>query len=406
MTYTLLQEMMLLERNIANQAEIKKFITALQTRANTDVGKKWLKSNLRNWIINSYKDVAPARITKKSPEWLVSAVSKGEKVFDVQFSDRFRQEMEHVVDYLNNLESERVSRISVPQAIKQAEEWTKRLIKAGSKVKEEESGTTTMLSFKDGSRIALLKTDPVFKREGSLMGHCVGSYCSGFKEGKYEIYSLRDTQNEPHATIEINGSGKLNGREIRQIKGKQNRAPIRKYWSFIWDFVAKYNLKIEYDYENIGFYKIKGKLYPYTRLPKGASISGTLDLSKLSGFTLPEGLQVGGDLDLHGTDVVGLPKGLKVTGSLYMSNTRIMSLPTNLHVGEDLILVNTPVSKLPKGLEVGDDLVITNTRISLTEEQIQKTAKIGGDIIGTGEYEVGAGYHKGHWVDEPLPQPT
>ncbi|KKN37449.1 hypothetical protein LCGC14_0763520 [marine sediment metagenome] len=404
MPYSLLQELTLLERNVANQGDIKKFIAMVQERTTRDDVKKWLKSNLRNWIINFYKAATPVEVTSHSPEWLVKAVSAGQDVVDVDLNDRFRQEVEHTVDYLNSLERGEITRIAVPDAIKQADEWTKRLIKQGEKVHEEEGSTKLVMELPNGFGVVRLITDDAFKREGAKMGHCVGSYCSGFEEGRYEIYSLRDNKNDPHGTIEISGKGKLLGRDIRQIKGRGNRALVRKYWELAWSFVDKFKLKIDYDYENIGLYKIKNKLYPYTKLPKDAKISGNLDLSRLSGFTLPEGLEVGGTLDLHGTDIKALPAGLKVSGSLYLSNTKIKTLPNNLKVGEDLYLMNTLVTKLPSGLEVSDDLVITNTPVT----DIPEDAQIQGDVIGLGHQykdpkinKPAEGWHEGHWVDLP-----
>lgn len=40
-------------------------------------------------------------------------------------------------------------------------------------------------------------------REGSIMGHCVGSYCDPVMRGRKQIYSLRDKQGRSHVTIEV-----------------------------------------------------------------------------------------------------------------------------------------------------------------------------------------------------------
>ncbi|WP_353889043.1 PcfJ domain-containing protein [uncultured Flavobacterium sp.] len=53
-----------------------------------------------------------------------------------------------------------------------------------------------------------LKSESSYIREGKLMSHCVGSYYGRDKI----IYSLRDSKNNPHCTIEHG----------QQIKGKGN----------------------------------------------------------------------------------------------------------------------------------------------------------------------------------------
>jgi hypothetical protein len=131
--------------------------------------------------------------------------------------------------------------------------------------------------------------ETALKYEGDTMGHCVGSYCDDVASGKSRIYSLRDAKGEPHVTIEVepqNEKGYYNSlnpdkraelmsqaieyrrqtvpdidpnkspderakmlkdyldsqniqipSRIKQIKGKQNRAPNEEYVPFVQDFV-------------------------------------------------------------------------------------------------------------------------------------------------------------------------
>jgi hypothetical protein len=46
------------------------------------------------------------------------------------------------------------------------------------------------------------KLDDALKYEGDTMGHCVGGYTPDVVSGTSRIFSLRDTKNEPHVTIE------------------------------------------------------------------------------------------------------------------------------------------------------------------------------------------------------------
>jgi hypothetical protein len=111
-------------------------------------------------------------------------------------------------------------------------------------------------TFKNGWTIQLVRSENDLKVEGNLMGHCVGSYCNYVTMGDSIIYSLRDPQNAPHATIEVKGDienepeendpypyyseqrpeshGPVSGQwEIVQIQGKQNQQPIPEYKAMI-----------------------------------------------------------------------------------------------------------------------------------------------------------------------------
>jgi hypothetical protein len=67
--------------------------------------------------------------------------------------------------------------------------------------------------------------------EGLKMGHCG----AGLAEGN--LYSLRSPSGtrkdpDPHVTIELTGDG-----TIHQIKGKENAAPVKKYWPYVSWFI-------------------------------------------------------------------------------------------------------------------------------------------------------------------------
>ena len=137
--------------------------------------------------------------------------------------------------------------------------------------------------------------------EGRTMGHCVGGYCPDVIAGKSRIYSLRDAKGEPHVTIEVNPNqhldfnkwfdaqpkelrDEINARarrgehrgsvfeapeylaaraalppSIKQIKGKQNRAPKEDYLPYVQDFVKSGEWSDVGDLQNTGLIKKDGK---------------------------------------------------------------------------------------------------------------------------------------------------
>lgn len=123
------------------------------------------------------------------------------------------------------------------------------------------------------------------QNEGNAMGHCVGGYCDRVLSGQSRIFSLRDPNGQPHVTVEVSpptivdasnrlsrlpkdeyqklikmaeeryATGNYGGdrnapllevtnevlgpiaSSIKQIKGKQNEAPIASYLPYVQDFV-------------------------------------------------------------------------------------------------------------------------------------------------------------------------
>ena len=111
-------------------------------------------------------------------------------------------------------------------------------------------------------------TAKALENEGAIMGHCVGSYCDPVLSGEKSIYSLRDPKGRSHVTVEVRNPTRddiiqnniteyyemsqegfpfanrwadeqaaKTPRTIRQIKGKQNLAPIEDYQPYVADFV-------------------------------------------------------------------------------------------------------------------------------------------------------------------------
>jgi hypothetical protein len=56
--------------------------------------------------------------------------------------------------------------------------------------------------YDDGWTMQELRSKRELKDEGHVMQHCVGGYCEEVESGKSQIFSLRDADGHPHATIE------------------------------------------------------------------------------------------------------------------------------------------------------------------------------------------------------------
>ena len=177
-----------------------------------------MKEQIQKWLDSNYKN-----FLKKNPPLDQSV-------------------LDHVIDWMNSTDAEsylaRLDRVAVPAAVGLAEKWTIKLNKDAEKLLKQQQdpdlkNVKTVFKFSDEYSFVKLVHPHSFRREGLLMGHCVGSYANEAYDTNMEIYSLRDSKNEPHCTIEF--SPKI--RHIDQVKGKANKAVVPKYHEYVIEFL-------------------------------------------------------------------------------------------------------------------------------------------------------------------------
>ena len=152
------------------------------------------------------------------------------------------EEVEHILDYLV-ISKKKILKMSYDQAKSNAEKWMKTQIKKGNNIVESPEDTKILLDFKDGFKIVQLVGENAYKREGFLMRHCAASYF-----GKdVEVYSLRDKNNMPHATLE----------KDRQVKGKGNGSIHPKYVDYVVRFLKEIGMSVgDSEMKHLGYINI------------------------------------------------------------------------------------------------------------------------------------------------------
>lgn len=262
--------------NVLNIDSIERELRNIAARAVYPQARKWLHSVARNYILNisgpeSESEYQPytSKRPKKGihtdlpepemlPDWAKRAV---EDNVDLHFFDpaqprrrQLWQDLEAIVDWFNTWSADdpalnRLDRVGFGQAREQALAWRKEIdTNPWLHIKDKPQ---VVKDYGDGMKWVILSTDMHMQREGELMQHCVGgpSYCRAMKDGTSEFYSLRDSKNEPHVTVEVYVS---NGqRTIRQMKGKQNARAIGKYQPYLVDFVREKGWNITGDRDKI-----------------------------------------------------------------------------------------------------------------------------------------------------------
>lgn len=225
-------------------------------------------NKIRHWFLNKYvqaiKDdevrlgssIKPHKYKVGEPDWM-----KKPDIFDFtgKFPENIVNQIGHMVDYFATLEPNDLRKIDrEPYSVikRKVEEWDREMAASSADGENEDVAKKKLVLNRDykiireiGNGLKWIKLlTPVCKDvEGEFMGHCVGAE----HYEKLDIYSLWDSKNRSHVTIEADDSKKT----ISQIKGKQNREPVEKYIPISIEFVANAMMqgyKVKHDGQNIG----------------------------------------------------------------------------------------------------------------------------------------------------------
>jgi hypothetical protein len=246
----------LLELNIINLPDLEGFVARMAERVSNPTSQAWFKARLRKYLINHDPSAAQiTTLTPNAPSWMVQRLTDKSPLHRFQPSPEITTYAAHIADWLNslsiyvehpeakdeNLRREaaqllrKLDRVSIEQAHDHAERWFSKL-NATVQTTTTSKDMRLVLKTDKGYWFELLTQDAL-KEEGAKMGHCVGG--GGYAVGpgsETRIFSLRDTKNEPHVTIETKSG------EIRQVKGKQNQPPVPRYASSLCDFLNELGL--------------------------------------------------------------------------------------------------------------------------------------------------------------------
>ena len=250
--------------------------------------------------------------------------------------------------------------------VKRADEY---IIKKRLEEAQREGVIETIKEYPDGYKWVWVRGEQALKREGAMMGHCVGDeaqcYISDTEKGLLKIFSLRDRQNKPHASIEYNIASK----SVEQIKGKQNSPVVKKYRDYVVDFINQPPKGVtikRWDGDNsfeTGFVKYKGKCYSTDNLPSPFIHKGSLHLESDTIEALPDEfiihgslyIQSNGDSEVH---IKKWPSKLTVSQAIYITDLDNKELPEYLHI-------KTP------SLHIGDTRVLQKIACSVNATNVE-----------------------------------
>ena len=352
-----------IEQHLNGEFESPDYVSQNRDTIIKGIVKQYIRRRLRDYMVAIENEPAFVLVNRNNPNlpgWVETVFAKGKKVYDfdaTKMSDKLCEEIITVRDYLYEIAGQYVDKIAetarrtkkkpkirydylktsneyatFEMALNAARDWHEhlsenlaKLNKSKDVLKKSLVGAVYVMDLVDGMSVYQLTTPKALDFESEYMGHCVGKggYDKAVKDGSIKIYSIRDERGEPYCTIKVRGN------DIMQIKGKRNKAPMRKYVPAIKMFIKQTNFKLKHDLRNLGLIKQDGKLWDIYNLPKGFVIKGDVYLSDIGLEQLPDlsGVTVKGNFYCYGnnlTSLVGAPKS--VGGDFYCFHNQLTSL--------------------------------------------------------------------------------
>lgn len=238
------------------EKEIQEFVKKVkddgEVLEKVDTAKKieqWLTSTFRKYLINQHDELQPVRtIPADAPDWMKKAKEEGKELDRVMLGSKLKNQIGHLLDWMF---AEGVpNRLSVPDALKHADEWT---IRKEPKVLKTDDGEEIALTGKDGPRdvelqmklsdghyVVLFTSEKGVFREGEQMDNCMKKdragkdYWKKAQAGKIHLMSIRQADGKSIGSFEIAADG-----EILQMKGYNNAPMAAEFHKYLIEFLRK-----------------------------------------------------------------------------------------------------------------------------------------------------------------------
>jgi len=198
-------------RNAFNAKEVKDFCSKIAAERFADAPdehraalEQWLTQSGSRWLVANGRAKEIKKLPETAPEWALKALREGDDLLAIELDGEVSRQLAHIADYLRTNIPRQLNKLSFEQAIVNTAAEDQRILRQKN-IEEDADGVETLTSLpieRLGARWTRVKSAQALNREGSLMGHCVGSYAAVVANAKTVIYSLRDAENKPLVTVE------------------------------------------------------------------------------------------------------------------------------------------------------------------------------------------------------------
>ncbi len=305
----------------------------------------------QQWILFTYKNI---RKGKFPPE---NNISKLDKVLDAEEQRdylRFDENLDGIADWYRAIHPD-ITQYSWESAMVATQEWHRMIAGKGEGIEYELTRPERIMYGPkwnnpkwEGWTIQKVDSENDLTAEGGTkkMNHCIDSYWGDVENETSVVYSLRDPQNHPHVTIEMQGKQSYHPGSIQQVKGKSNSEPKDEYKAMIKEWISTSGKEAGIDREINTFEELENN-YQY----EGINVKDIMqEIDKIfSGETNEYGLRY-----IFDTTMNPLIEMLTTSGETeteykrnhdtqyYGAITEAPSYVTNLALMEDLELLHWP----------------------------------------------------------------
>jgi len=169
--------------------------------------KNWLFHKLKSWRIQ------PPKANGEYEHNIPSGGMNGDHA-------NFLEQALHAQDFVNNISTNdpdyNLGLKTWEQVVEDTNEWEQILVGKGGGKFYNPADREVVMAYPDGWNMVNVNSENDLDVEGAKMHHCVAGYWNNVRTGSSKIFSLRDPQNQPKATIEVQGN------KVIQIKGPNN----------------------------------------------------------------------------------------------------------------------------------------------------------------------------------------
>ena len=188
---------------------------------------------MNKWILIQFRKIRQGR--------LIEFIYENPDIHN--FYDRFADTLPQMLDWVERSNPKpEIFSYTAQQAIDATYKWHEEM--ASGEGEYEKTNPKLMVygpNWKnkewEGWTVQQINSENDLEAEGNKMDHCVGSYCSDMMDGRSIFYSLRDPNNNPHITIEVDNKYKT----VEQIQGNSNSEPKDEYKAMIKEWITNKN---------------------------------------------------------------------------------------------------------------------------------------------------------------------
>jgi hypothetical protein len=331
-------------------------------KINVIVNKVGLTENVAHKCIN---------ISKKYCIWIANQIK--EYKLDIENNEVITN-LNNILNWKKEVQGKNLNNYNYKQALKEYDKYIKSLFISTEGSLENKNVVVDCGNFK---WVELTKGKD-FSEEGSHMNHCIGgsSYFDKYISGKCRYFSLRDSFNKPHITIEAKYDSKNNTfLELLQINGNSNQIPKETYTEYIYNLHEKFRFKSHSGYNEVFIrnFNLSKKIHKLTH-----NFFDFETLLKIGIIPNLEGIYAE-DIDLSlKADVFKIKKNTMLYSNLKLTaENTVFLFYDNVLIGGDLILDCKEV-KIKSDLKVGGNVYIKG---SIDKDSIKKIKSFGNIVI-------------------------